>query len=382
MRVLHLFKTYLPDSMGGIEQTIFQLCEACRPLGVTSSVLTLSAEPSPRPIKIGNHQVYQAKLDANLASTGLSRQVFGRFRELAREHDVIHYHFPWPLMDLLHLHARHDKPSVLSYHSDIVRQRMLLQLYRPLMHQFLGSVDRIVTASPNYLATSDILARYQDKTDVIPYGLDRNGYAPVDPDRMAHWQQRFPDGFFLFVGVMRYYKGLHILLDACRDTDYPVVIVGAGPMEAQLREQAQRLRLTNVHFLGPLPDTEKNALLQLSRVIVFPSHLRSEAFGISLLEGAMFGKPMISSEIGTGTSYINISGQTGLVVPPSDAAALKAAMHQLWHDQELAERLGQAAAERYSQLFTAERMGEQFNNLYRKLQFGVAPNVSVSHQLR
>ena len=131
-----------------------------------------------------------------------------------------------------------------------------------------------------------------------------------------------------------------------------------------------------------MPDAEKNVLLQLSRVIVFPSHLRSEAFGISLLEGAMFGKPMISSEIGTGTSYINISGQTGLVVPPSDAAALRAAMHQLWHDRELAEKLGQAAAERYRRLFTAERMGEQFNNLYRKLLFGVAPNASVSHQLR
>ena len=382
MRVLHLFKTYLPDSMGGIEQTIFQLCEACRPWGVTSSVLTLSAEPSPRPIRIGNHQVYQAKLDANLASTGLSRQVFGRFRELVREHDVVHYHFPWPLMDLLHLHTRHDKPSVLSYHSDIVRQQVLLQFYRPLMHRFLNSVDRIVTASPNYLATSDILARYRDKTDIIPYGLDRSGYAPVDANRMAHWQQRFPHGFFLFVGVMRYYKGLHILLEACRDTDYPVVIVGAGPMEAQLREQAQRLQLNNVHFLGPLPDTEKNVLLQLSRVIVFPSHLRSEAFGISLLEGAMFGKPMISSEIGTGTSYINISGQTGLVVPPSDAVALKIAMHQLWHDQELAVNLGHAAGERYRQLFTAERMGEQFNNLYRKLLFRVAPNASVSHQLR
>lgn len=381
MRILHVFKTYLPDSMGGIEQTIFQLCEACRPYGVTSSVLTLSAEPSPRPIRIGNHQVYQAKLDANLASTGLSRQVFGRFRELAREHDVVHYHFPWPLMDLLHLHARHDKPSVLSYHSDIVRQRVLLQFYRPLMHQFLGSVDRIVTASPNYLATSDVLARYRDKTDVIPYGLDRSGYAPANHERMAHWQQRFPQGFFLFVGVMRYYKGLHILLEACRDTDYPVVIVGAGPMEAQLREQAHRLRLDNVHVLGPLPDAEKNVLLQLSRVIVFPSHLRSEAFGISLLEGAMFGKPMISSEIGTGTSYINISGQTGLVVPPSDAAALKAAMQQLWHDQELAENLGRAAAERYRQLFTAERMGEQFNSLYRNLT-RVVPNASVSHQLR
>jgi len=382
MRVLHLFKAYMPESTGGIEQTIFQLCEACKPWGVESSVLTLSAEPSLQPIRVGNHQVYQAKLDANLASTGLSREMFARFRELAREHDVIHYHFPWPLMDLLHLHARHDKPCVLSYHSDIVRQRVLLQFYRPLMHRFLGSVDRIVTASPNYLATSDILTRYRDKTDIIPYGLDRSGYAPVDAERMTHWQQRFPDGFFLFVGVMRYYKGLHILLDACRNTAYPVVIVGAGPMETRLREQAQRLRLDNVHFLGPLADTEKHVLLQLSRGIVFPSHLRSEAFGISLLEGAMFGKPMISSEIGTGTSYINISGQTGLVVPPSDAAALRAAMHQLWHDRELAEKLGQAAAERYRQLFTAERMGEQFNNLYRKLLIGEAQNTRLTQQLR
>src|SRR5690606_28389959 len=160
---------------------------------------------------------------------------------------------------------------------------------------------------------------------VIPYGLDRSGYAPVDAGRMANWQQRFPDGFFLFVGVMRYYKGLHILLDACRITSSPVVIVGAGSMVARPLELARLLPLDNVHFLGPLPDAEKNVLLQLSRVIVFPSHLRSEAFGISLLEGAMFGKPMISSEIGTGTSYINISGQTGLVVPPSDAAALRAA---------------------------------------------------------
>src|SRR5690554_2507715 len=372
MRVLHLFKTYLPDSMGGIEQTIFQLCEACLPWGVTSSVLTLSAKPSPHPIRVGNHQVYQAKLDVNLASTGLSREVFGRFRELVREHDVVHYHFPWPLMDLLHLHARHDKPSVLSYHSDIVRQRVLLQFYRPLMHQFLGSVDRIVTASPNYLATSDILAHYRDKTDVIPYGLDRSGYAPVDAERMAHWQQRFPDGFFLFVGVMRYYKGLHILLDACRNTNFPVVIVGAGPLEDTLRQQAVRLRLHNAHLLGPLPDREKNALLQLSRVVVYPSHLRSEAVGISLLEGAMFGKPMICSELGTGTTYINIHGQTGIVVPPSDPAALRSAMNELWHNRSLARQMGEAAAQRYEAHFTAERMGQRFHSMYQRLDRSIS----------
>src|SRR5690606_13630599 len=121
---------------------------------------------------------------------------------------------------------------------------------------------------------------------------------------------------------------------------------------------------------------------QLSRGIVFPSHLRSEAFGISLLEGAMFGKPMISSEIGTGTSYINISGQTGLVVPPSDAAALRAAMHQLWHDRELAETLGQAAAEGHRQLVAAEGMGEQYNNPYRKPVIGEAQQTRLTQQLR
>ena len=366
MRVLHLFKTYRPDSMGGIEQTIFQLCKACQP--VESTVLTLSKQPAiTQPLQLENHQVHQARLDLNLASTGLSWSVFKRFQELAADADIIHYHFPWPLMDLLHFHARHSKPTVLSYHSDIVRQKVLLRFYRPLMHRFLDSIDQIVTASPNYLATSDVLARYQGKTEIIPYGLDRDSYADIDPEHLDRWQKAFPQGFFLFVGVMRYYKGLHILLDACKGTDYPVLIVGAGPMESELRDQAERLQLSNVHFVGPLPDSEKNALLQLSRVVVFPSHLRSEAFGISLLEGAMFGKPMISSEIGTGTTYINIHNETGLVVPPSNPIALREAMQQLWHDPALAERMGNAAAERYSSLFTAERMGQRFTELYQRL---------------
>src|SRR5690606_33748601 len=146
MRVLHLFKTYLPDSMGGIEQTIFQLCEACLPWGVTSSVLTLSAKPSPHPLRVGNHQVSQAKLHPSLAPSGLSRAVLARYLELAREHDVVDDPFPRRLMDLLHLLAPHDTPSVLSSHSEMVRQRVPLQFYRSPMQQFLGSGQCLVTA--------------------------------------------------------------------------------------------------------------------------------------------------------------------------------------------------------------------------------------------
>jgi len=256
---------------------------------------------------------------------------------------------------------------VLSYHSDIVKQRLLLKLYTPLMHRFLASVDQIVTASPNYLQSSTVLQQYKDKTKVITYGLDKQSYPPVTQERCDFWHQRFPQGFFLFVGVMRYYKGLHILLDACANCDLPVVIVGAGPMEAALRAQAARMQLRKVHFLGALPDADKSTLLSLCHAVVFPSHLRSEAFGISLLEGAMFGKPMISSEIGTGTTYINIDGETGIVVPPEDPEALRKAMHRLWNDPALASEMGKAAARRYAELFTQDRMGLAMVDLYRNL---------------
>jgi rhamnosyl/mannosyltransferase len=146
-----------------------------------------------------------------------------------------------------------------------------------------------------------------------------------------------------------------------------VVIVGAGPEEQALKEHAQRLGLTHVHFIGAVDEDDKAALLELSYAMVFPSHLRSEAFGISLLEGAMYGKPMISSEIGTGTTYINIDNETGLVVPPDDPAALGAAMRTLWENQEQAAEMGRRAEARYWELFTAETMAKNYHALYLEL---------------
>ena len=367
MRVLHFYKTYLPDSMGGIEQVIFQLCDSSDRLGIDNTVLTLSNDPAPGPISIRQHKVHQARMDFQLASTGFSYSVFKKFRELAAEADVINYHFPWPFMDLVHFCSALKKPYVVTYHSDIVRQRHLLKLYRPLMRRFLNGADRIVAASPNYVHTSDVLKEYRDKTQVITYGLNKASYPQRDAERIAQWKAKLGERFFLFVGVMRYYKGLHILLDALKGVDYPVVIVGAGPLEKELHAQAQAPGLRNLHFLGRLGDEDKVALLELSYAIVFPSHLRSEAFGISLLEGAMYGKPMISSEIGTGTSYINIHNETGLVVPPSNPEAFREAMRTLWDNPAQAREMGIRAEERYRQLFTSEEMGRKWLQLYEAL---------------
>ena len=367
MRVLHFYKTYFPDSVGGVEQVIRQMCVGTGRLGITNQVLSLSRDRRLEPFDYEGHTVHRAPLNFELASNAVSVQAIGKLARMAAEADVVHYHFPWPFMDLAHFLARIDKPTVVTYHSDIVRQKALLKLYQPLKHRFLESVDTIVATSPNYLASSAVLDRYRDKTRVITFGLDKSSYPEPDQARLDHWRARVGPKFFLFVGVLRYYKGLHILLDAVAGTDYPVVIVGAGPIEAELKAHAERLGLKRVQFVGAVDDLDKAALLKLCYAVAFPSHLRSEAFGISLLEGAMYGKPMISSEIGTGTTYINVHGETGLVVPPSDHEALRAAMTRLWNDPRMAQEMGQRAEARYWQLFTSAQMADNYARLYQEL---------------
>jgi rhamnosyl/mannosyltransferase len=367
MRVLHFYKTYFPDSVGGVEQVIRQMCVGTGRLGITNQVLSLSRDRRLEPFDYEGHTVHRVPLNFEVASNAVSVQAIGQLARMAAEADVVHYHFPWPFMDLAHFLARIDKPTVVTYHSDIVRQKALLKLYQPLKHRFLESVDTIVATSPNYLASSAVLDRYRDKTRVITFGLDKSSYPEPDQARLDHWRARVGPKFFLFVGVLRYYKGLHILLDAVAGTDYPVVIVGAGPIEAELKAHAERLGLKRVQFVGAVDDLDKAALLKLCYAVAFPSHLRSEAFGISLLEGAMYGKPMISSEIGTGTTYINVHGETGLVVPPSDHEALRAAMTRLWNDPHMAQEMGQRAEARYWQLFTSAQMADNYARLYQEL---------------
>lgn len=364
MRVLHVFKTYHPDTFGGVERTIHAIAKGCLAHGIQSDVLSLSRNPEVNTVEFDGHMAYKAKLDLEFASTGFSREAFSKFRELSAKADVVHYHFPWPFMDLLHLMQPPGKPTIVTYHSDIVKQRLLLQLYKPVMHRFLSSVTRIVATSPNYLESSEVLQRYRDKTEVIPIGLDEADYPRAPQELKDRWGARFPKPFFLFVGVLRYYKGLHTLIDAAKGVDAEILIAGEGPMEWELKAKVANAGLTNVHFLGAVSDLDKAALLELCTAFVFPSHRRSEAYGLSLVEAAMFGKPMISCEIGTGTSFVNQHGETGIVVPPEDAGALAGAMERMRNEAD-ARIFAAQARRRYLALLSARLMAARYCDLCR-----------------
>ncbi len=367
MKVLHVYRTYFPDTQGGLEETIRQICTNTRQYGVDSRVFCLSRAPHPKIIHLPEADVYRAPLTFEVASCGFSLYAIVIFRQLLGWADIVHYHFPWPFADILHFCARVKKPTVVTYHSDIVRQQGLLKLYQPLMSRFLSRVDKIVSTSPNYLQSSDTLRHYAEKVEIIPIGLNRASYPHLNPEILEQVRTEIGNNFFLFIGVLRYYKGLHVLLEAAQKSDLKIVIAGKGPEENRLKEQASKLGLANVQFVGFVSDEVKVALFKLCRAIVFPSFLRSEAFGVTLVEGAMFKKPLISAEIGSGMSYINLHDITGLTVPPNDPCALRLAMEKLQQDPQLARQMGLQAYQRYMTLLTGRRMGDLYAQLYQKM---------------
>lgn len=367
MKILHVYKTFINDTMGGTEQVIAQLSATPKPLQFDHSVLSLTHQKPGLLRGFRGIKNIRYKEQLMLASNGMSWPMLRDFPKIIKKHDLVHYHFPWPFADLMHCIWKINKPSILTYHSDVIRQKILLRAYQPLMHRFLHSMTAIVATSPQYLASSPVLQQYQEKTSVIPLGIDRDSFPALSIERVAHWKQRFGQRFFLFVGMMRYYKGLPILLEAIKLTGYPLVLVGTGPCEADLKRQAQRMNIPCVHFLGSVTEEDKMALLHLCLAFVFPSILRSEAFGVSLLEAAMLGKPMISTELSTGTSFVNVHEQTGLVVPPANVLALRDALKALWEHPEAAERMGKAAALRHHALFTGQDMIQAYEKLYSRV---------------
>ncbi len=369
MRVLHIYRTYFPETQGGAQESIRQLCLATQTLGVDNTIFALARQPEPSAMGLPEGRLVRAKSWLEIASCDIGAwTAIQRCRAAAAQSDIIQVHYPWPFADLMLPWIRNRKqPVLVTYISDIVRQNDLGlgQLYAPLRRRLLGAAKHIVASSPNYERSSTVLQQYRHKLSYIPHCM---GPAPsVDNASIGHWHARFGTDFFLFVGVLRYYKGLDFLLQAAAQVKVPIVIVGEGPEGDRLRQEAQINGLTNVHFLGALNDEHKNALFRLCRAVVFPSHLRSEAFGMALLEGARVGRPLISCEIGTGTTWINIDGETGLVVPPADGAALANAMARLSEDAALCARLGEGAKRRWQERFTPQVVGQAYCDLYAQL---------------
>jgi rhamnosyl/mannosyltransferase len=371
IKVLQLYRTFFPDTQGGVEEVIRQIAVNSVEFGIETRIIVPSSSiDKTKKIYVDGIVVYRVPELIEIASCNIYKGGFHILRELIEWADVIHYHYPWPYQDFLHFMfvKRYVKKTIITYHSDIVRQQSLLKLYRPLKSVFLADVDVIVATSPAYCDSSPTLQKHRSKVEVIPLGLSKDAL-PNHPDKdiVDLWREKLGEGFFFFVGVLRYYKGLDVLIRAAVLSGVKVVIAGAGFEADNLQQQKELLGAENVHLLGRITDDDKSALISLSRAMVLPSYVRSEAFGVSLLEGMFYSKPLITAELNTGVNYVNEDGVTGIKVDAQSARGLAHAMLKLDGDPELARKMGQAARQRYEKLFTGQMLGESYANLYKRL---------------
>ena len=371
LKALHVYRTYFPDPQGGMQEAIRQLCLATKAEGVSNTIFTLSPKPDPAEIIRPEGLVVRSRSWAAPASCDLGGvDALLRFRSTSLQSDVLHFLYPWPYADLMYRLTATKTPAVLTYVSDVVRQRWLGKAYAPMMWSTLRSMRAIVANCPAYVRTSQILSdpAIREKIRVIPLGIVEESYPTIgDETIFSRLGLEKSEPYFLFIGVLRYYKGLHTLIQAAKQLKARIVIAGSGPEGDNLRALVEQTGVRNVLFAGQISDTEKVALLKNCRALVLPSHLRSEAYGMVLVEASIFGKPLISCEIGTGTSFVNMHEESGIVVPPEDAQALAIALETLLLEDKTAETLGRGARARYDQFFSGPALGRAYADLFREV---------------
>ena len=372
MKILHIYKDYYPV-LGGIENHIRVLAEAGVARGHAVTVLVTSLDRRTCRETLNGVKVIKTARWVNVSSAPISPAMFREARTLGRTADIVHLHFPYPLGELAHLFSGSRAGTVITYHSDIVRQKTLRAVYQPFLWRILRKADRLIATSGRYIDTSPYLRRFKNKCAIIPLGTHVDQFAKVDQQRVATLRQQLQkndaERLLLSVGRLRYYKGLDDLIRALPGIPHArSIIAGSGPMEAEWKELARSVGVADrVTFAGEVPDEELPLYYAAADVFVLPANARAEAFGTVIVEALAAGKPVISTEVGTGTSWVNVDGETGLVVPPHDPTALGQAINTLLNDDGLRHQLGQAAQARAYAEFTVEQMLDRVYETYAAL---------------
>jgi len=355
MRITMVNKYYWPPHLGGVETVVRNLSEGLvEHAGASVHAIVANEGRARVEDEVAGVHITRLPRQFALSSAPIALSMPGELTREARSStppDVLNLHSPYPWGELSWLRARPDVPTVLGYHSDIVRQKRMLAAYKPFLERVLDSVDLITTSSPNLRDNSEFLSKRAEKVRIVDYGLHVEDIGDP-PARVFRKAARIRDehagrSIVLFVGRLVYYKGADILVRAMAGVDADLVMIGRGPLEGELREIATANGVADrISFLAPMEDADLWAYYRAADVLCLPSVASSEAFGLVQIEAHAAGTPVVSTNLPTSVPYANQHEVTGLTVPVGDVSALAAALNRLLADDEFRGRLGQQARER------------------------------------
>jgi glycosyltransferase involved in cell wall biosynthesis len=371
MKIVHVFKDCYPPITGGIEQHINLLCrKLARNFAREVDVTVLAPSRSV-------HRMEEQREGVRIIRV----PEFGRYMsvplcptapiELHRlRPEIVHLHFPNPMGDITLFLSASKVPFVVTYHADIIKQKLFLPAYQPFMRLIFKKARRIIFSARENMSSFSLRSEHRDKCVVVPFGVDIEAFALRDREAIEADEMRLQLGgqIVLFVGAVRYYKGLDVLLNAMPKVHGRLIVAGRGTESEALKKIADDLAVNEkVVFCGEVSPSRLRILLNAADIFVLPSINRCETFGMAQLEAMACSKPVVSTDLPTGVQSVNRNGITGLVVPPGEPNALANALNHLLSNPGLRAEFGNAARRRIEREFNVDRMASKTLEIYREV---------------
>jgi glycosyltransferase involved in cell wall biosynthesis len=362
MRVLHVGKFYVPH-VGGIETHLRILCNEIKDL-VDLKVIVANDSARTERRDIEGVNVTRLGRHFNVASTPICPLMAREIRKSRA--DLVHVHMPNPWAVFGYLLSGHRGPLVVTWHSDVIRQKTLGRAFDVMAQSFLRRCNAIIATSTNYIESSPVLSDHRTRCFAIPFGIPSTELAGGnDAGTISGLRQRYGTKIVLSAGRLVYYKGIDVLIRAMNSVDATLLVAGDGPLRARLEYEADANPVVRkrVRFLGHVEDL--TPLYHASDVFALPSVARSEGFGIVQLEAMACGKPVVNTRLDSGVPYVSLDGVTGITVTPGSQEELAAALNRLLLDNELRVNYGRAALHRVRTEFTVRSMVARTLKVYR-----------------
>jgi rhamnosyl/mannosyltransferase len=360
--VLHLGK-YYPPARGGIESHLEVLSNG---LNEFVKLRLIVANEGRETITESCNGVHVTRL-GELFKLHSAPICPGLISELRRQQpDLVHIHWPNPTAVLAYLISGLRAKLIFTYHSDVVRQRKLAMAFWPLLRLALRQASAIIATSPQYIDSSAILSAHRAKCHVIPFGVRSEYFADTDSLTINRIRTQYGPQILLAVGRLVDYKGFEHLVRAMPWVKGTLLLIGRGPNRAALQKLATDLNVRDrIVFLDEVEDLRP--FYQAADIFVFPSIMRSEAFGIVQLEAMACGRPIINTRLDSGVNFVAPDGVSALTVQPGDHLQLAHAINYLFDRPYLGIKLGIGGRRRVRELFTVEGMVRQTLNLYEEV---------------
>jgi rhamnosyl/mannosyltransferase len=377
MKILETVKLYTPW-LGGVEKVAQDMAEDLMIRGHEVNVLCCQPKGKRESLRINGVKTVKSSSFGVFRGMPLSCTFIIDFLKASRDADVIGLHLPFPLADFALWLSNADKKIIVHYHSDIVRQKYLGKIVRPFLINTLNRADKIIVSNDNLVSNSKVLAPYKSKIITIPFGFDmERAMGFLNESRQKEFQDKYGN-YVLFVGRLSYYKGVEYLIGAMKDVNANLLIVGKGDEKSKLLKLIRKNKMgTKVIFLEDVKDGELYNIMAAANSLVLPSIYPSEAFGLVLLEAMSLGTPAISTELGTGTSWINKDGETGFVVPPRNSEALCIAINEILNEPLLREKLSRQGISR-AKMFGKTAMMDRVEKVYEQSGGGAVKAVAIN----